>query len=83
MKRKAGLAKRFTNWLLGEPEPTVNQAIRQHFGNQTVEYSITQLPLECDNALLNGDRYVNGVCCRTVGEYKDAIRNNGDAGGWS
>jgi hypothetical protein len=42
----------------------------------------TQWPGRFDNTPLDGDRYVNGTCCRTVGEYKAAsTKNVTDLGG--
>ena len=45
------------------------------------EIDVTILP---DSFEFDGSRVVNGVFCKTVGEYKAELdKNNTDMGGWS
>lgn len=45
----------------------------QQRGIEPHQVSISSLGDEYNDLPLDGDRYVNGVCCRTVGAYKAAL----------
>lgn len=78
LRRKNGVFSRLGNWLKGEPMPTLAQVT-----SQTGKRRITDLPASADGVRLEGDRYINGRCCKTVGDVKEADRRDPTMGGWS
>jgi len=66
-KRKNGLAARFTEWALGKHAPTSQEGYIHHGAH------VSQWPTSYDDTPLDGDRYVGGKCCSSVGEYKAAL----------
>ncbi len=77
-KRKGGIFSRFGNWVAGSKPPTTQEGYIQQ------GHSISSWSSEHDNTPLDGDRYVNGKCCTTVGEYKAALtKSDPTMGGWS
>jgi hypothetical protein len=64
-KRSGGIFQRFVNWAAGTPPPSVQQGLIATGGNQQ-----SQWPGSYDDTPTQGDVYVGGVCCRTVGEVK-------------
>lgn len=77
-KRQGGIFQRLGKWIAGEKPPTTEEGYIEH------NHNIAQWGPKFDKTPLGGDKYVNGKCCRTVGEYKAALKaNDTDLGGWS
>lgn len=68
-QRHKGMWSRIKGAILGQELPTVGEALSREF----VGASISALPESDNPILLDGDRYVDGICCKTVGEYKSAV----------
>lgn len=77
-KRRDSVFTKIVNAVLGEPIPTAAQAT----SSEGVRH-LTDLPASYDDTPLTGDRYINGRCCRTVGDLKEAEREDPTMGGWS
>ena len=66
-KRTGGIFQRLGNWIAGTRPPSEGAGQIATGGN-----AMSQWPGAYDNTPTNGDVYVGGQCCRTVGEVKAA-----------
>jgi hypothetical protein len=73
-KRQGGVLQRLGNWIAGTPPQTFNQAISSNTSasQHGITTSVADWPSSQDDVPLSGARFVDGQCCRTVGEYKAA-----------
>ena len=77
MKRREGFFSKIVNAILGEPIPTEAQATSREGVRDASE-----LPPKYNDVPLSGMKTLNGRMCRTVGELKDAERQDPTMGGW-
>lgn len=66
-KSQDGVFQRIGQWITGSKSPTIEEAYINNSGRSVSDFSDTY-----NDTALSGDRYVNGQCCKTVGEYKAA-----------
>ncbi len=76
-KRQGGWLSKIVDKVLGEYPPTTQDGYAKggNFNN------ISNWDSSFDNTPLDGDIYVNGQRCTTIGEYKAATSKHGDMGG--
>lgn len=73
-KRQGGISQRLWNWVAGTKPQTFNETITSNTNasQHGIVTGMTDWPSSQNDVSLSGDIYVNGKCCRTVGEYKAA-----------